>query len=197
MLLQKTLWHKSFVKISWIGDHLRYPLPYPLPGFFPTTLPEPYPKSKSPTRHSLFLTHRSDGNDFYWTPDKTWSDKIIRASSCCCWGLELGPQAFTKAAFGELRKVAWGLEGVDDTWTHWVRHCRPVRKLEKLACAFPRVPGHCRHQYSAGTLRHFGTLLGTLGTICGSFAGILGEYLEFFWQFGAFLGHFWGKLGDI
>ena len=38
------------------GHHLRYPLPYPLPGFFSTTLPEPYPKSKSPTRHSLFLT---------------------------------------------------------------------------------------------------------------------------------------------
>ena len=32
---------------------LRYPQPYPLPGFFPTTLPEPYPKSKSPTRQSL------------------------------------------------------------------------------------------------------------------------------------------------
>ena len=35
------------------GHYLRYPLPYPLPGFFLTTLPEPYPKSKSPTRHSL------------------------------------------------------------------------------------------------------------------------------------------------
>ena len=31
-------------------------LPYPLPGFFPTTLPEPYPKSKSPTRQSLGVT---------------------------------------------------------------------------------------------------------------------------------------------
>ena len=38
------------------GHHLRYPLPYPLPGFFPTTLPEPYPKSKNPTRHSLIPT---------------------------------------------------------------------------------------------------------------------------------------------
>ena len=35
------------------GHHLRYPLPYPLPGFFSTTLPEPYPKSKNPTRPSL------------------------------------------------------------------------------------------------------------------------------------------------
>ena len=35
------------------GHDLRYPLPYPLPGFFPTTLPEPYPKSKIPTRPSL------------------------------------------------------------------------------------------------------------------------------------------------
>ena len=41
------------------GHHLRYPLPYPLPGFFPTTLPEPYPKSKSPTRRSLDLTDNS------------------------------------------------------------------------------------------------------------------------------------------
>ena len=37
------------------GHHLRYPLPYPLPGFFPTTLPEPYPKSKNPTRPSLLV----------------------------------------------------------------------------------------------------------------------------------------------
>ena len=29
------------------GHHLRYPLPYPLHGFFLTTLPEPYSKSKS------------------------------------------------------------------------------------------------------------------------------------------------------
>ena len=38
------------------GHDLRYPLPYPLPGFFPTTLPEPYPKSKIPTRPSLLIT---------------------------------------------------------------------------------------------------------------------------------------------
>ena len=30
--------------------------PYSLPGIFPTTLPEPYSKSKSPTRQSLHLT---------------------------------------------------------------------------------------------------------------------------------------------
>ena len=107
------------------------------------------------------------------------------------WGLRRSQKQHLESC--ERLHDAFGLqplEGDDDTWTHWVRHCRSVRKLEKLACAFPRVPGHCRHQYSAGTLRHFGTLLGTLGTICGSFAGILGEYLEFFWQFGAFLGHF-------
>ena len=43
-------------KVLMGGHHLRYPLPYPLPGFFPTTLPEPYPKSKIPTRHSLFVS---------------------------------------------------------------------------------------------------------------------------------------------
>ena len=35
------------------GHHLCYLLPYPLPGFISTTLPEPYPKSKNPTRPSL------------------------------------------------------------------------------------------------------------------------------------------------
>ena len=36
------------------SHHLRYPLPYPLPGFFSTTLPEPYPKSKNLTRHIVY-----------------------------------------------------------------------------------------------------------------------------------------------
>ena len=40
-------------KILMGGHHLRYPLPYPLPEFFSTTLPEPYLKSKNPTRPSL------------------------------------------------------------------------------------------------------------------------------------------------
>ena len=40
-------------KVLMGGHDLRYPLPYPLPGFFSTTLPEPYPKSKNPTRPSL------------------------------------------------------------------------------------------------------------------------------------------------
>ena len=40
------------------GHHLRYPLPYPLPGFFSTTLPEPYPKSKKPTRPSLIRANK-------------------------------------------------------------------------------------------------------------------------------------------
>ena len=40
-------------KILMDSRDLRYPQPYPLPGIFPTTLPEPYPKSKSPTRQSL------------------------------------------------------------------------------------------------------------------------------------------------
>ena len=35
------------------GRFLRYSLPYPLPGFSPL----PYPKSKSPTRHSLIVCH--------------------------------------------------------------------------------------------------------------------------------------------
>ena len=40
-------------KILMDSSDLRYPQPYPLPGIFPTTLPEPYSKSKSPTRQSL------------------------------------------------------------------------------------------------------------------------------------------------
>ena len=40
-------------KILMDSRDLRYPQPYPLPGIFPTTLPEPYPKSKSSTRQSL------------------------------------------------------------------------------------------------------------------------------------------------
>ena len=36
-------WYTKYILMG--GHHLRYPLPYPLPGFFPTTLPEPYPKS--------------------------------------------------------------------------------------------------------------------------------------------------------
>ena len=35
-----------------------FTLPYPLPGFFPTTLLEPYLKLKRPTRHSLLLNGR-------------------------------------------------------------------------------------------------------------------------------------------
>ena len=42
-------------KILMDSRDLRYPQPYPLPGIFPTTLPEPYPKSKSPTRQSLMV----------------------------------------------------------------------------------------------------------------------------------------------
>ena len=45
----------TIIKIVMGGHHSRYPLPYPLPGFFPTTLPEPYPNSNCPTRHSLPL----------------------------------------------------------------------------------------------------------------------------------------------
>ena len=99
ILLQKMLSHKSFDKISGIGDHLRYPLPYPLPGFFPTTLPEPYPKSKSPTRHSLLSS--CSALDFKccrlyyfcqnlcWRPDgsSSWPSQVPRPS---CESIELG-----------------------------------------------------------------------------------------------------------
>ena len=43
------------------GNHLRYPLPYPVPGFFSTTLPEPYLKSKNPTRPSLLSSEDTRG----------------------------------------------------------------------------------------------------------------------------------------
>ena len=61
-----------------IDDHLRYPLPYPLPGFFPTTLPEPYPKSKNPTRPSLPPGRGNGQRGPFFRPSKTAFKRVLQ-----------------------------------------------------------------------------------------------------------------------
>ena len=71
-------------KVLMGGHDLRYPLPYPLPGFFSTTLPEPYPKSKNPTRPSLKLggVELSRSINFWRWPIKSVHEEL------CFAGLE-------------------------------------------------------------------------------------------------------------
>ena len=67
-----------------IGDHLRYLLPYSLPRFFPL----PYPKSKSPTRHSLIGSYKEEaslrafGSD---SPPSGSSSAPAHTQWCCRW----------------------------------------------------------------------------------------------------------------